>query len=817
MSGIDTLVPALGGVSADAEARCAHCLLPVPRSMHDPTRDDQFCCAGCHAVWQILHDHGLTGYYHLPERREIAVTSTGRRYEEYDHDTFTDLYVRVLPDGSHEVDLYLEGIHCSACVWLVERIPRTLAGVLRAEVNLTRSRATVAWDPAAATLSTIARWLDTLGYPPHPFRGIRAETIRRREDREMIVRIGVAGALAANVMLLALALYSGWFGNMDPVFTRYFRWVSLLVTTPALLWPGRVFFRGALAALRARALHMDVPIALALAAGFGRGLWNTVADSGPVYFDGVAPLIFLLLVGRFLQQRAQRAAADSAELLHAVAPSTARTVDGEDVREIPAEALLPGMTIVVYPGETVAADGIVSAGTSALNMALLSGESRPVPVGPGDPAWAGTVNLSAPLRLRVEQAGEASRVGRMLREVAESAARRAPVVDLTHRLAGAFVAAVLLLAVVTAGLWWSTSPTMAIDHAIALLIVTCPCALALATPLAVSVAIGRAARAGILIKGGDALEILGRGAAGGTLFLDKTGTLTVGSPRLLAWSGPDAVRPWVLALEGEAAHPVAAGFREAWSGLPVPSADTVEHVLGGGVAGRVEGHDVMVGSPSWIGRRLDVTPRLAGGDSAHLTPVLVAVDGVIVGEARFGDAVRPEAGSVVSRLREEGWAVHLLTGDNRDVAHAVGASLGFADDVIHAEQTPEAKAERVAVSQAGPTVMVGDGVNDAAALARATVGIAVHGGAEASMAVADVYLSTPGVGSLVPLMAGARRTLATIKRNVVFSLLYNVAGAGLAMAGLLHPLVAAILMPHSSLTVIVHSWRSRSFEAAEHP
>ncbi len=816
MSVIETLVPARS-VSAEPGTRCAHCLLPVPRSMHDPTGEEQFCCAGCHTVWQILQDHGLTGYYTLPERREIAVTSTGRRYEEYDHDTFTELYVRVLPDGSHEVDLYLEGIHCSACVWLVERIPRTMPGVLRAEVNLTRSRATVTWDPSAVTLSAIARWLDTLGYPPHPFRGVRAETIRRREDREMIVRIGVAGALAANVMLLALALYSGWFGDMDPGFTRYFRWVSLLVTTPAILWPGRVFFRGALAALRGRTLHMDVPIALALAAGYGRGLWNTVTDSGPVYFDGVATLIFLLLVGRFLQQRAQRAAADSAELLQAVAPSTARMVDGEDVREIPAEALLPGMTIVVYPGETVPADGIVSAGTSALNMALLSGESRPVPVGPNDPAWAGTVNLSAPLRLRVEQAGEASRVGRMLREVAESAARRAPVVDLAHRMAGTFVAVVLLLAIVTASLWWSTSPALALDHAIALLIVTCPCALALATPLAVSVAIGRAATAGILIKGGDALEILGRGARGGTLFLDKTGTLTAGQPRLLAWTGPDCVRPWILALEAEATHPVAAGFREAWPGLPVPPADDVEHVLGGGVAGRVEGHEVLVGSPSWIGRRLGVTPPSDRVEGDHLTPVRVAVDGVILGEARFGDPVRPEAWEVVSRLRTEGWSVHLLTGDDRAVADSVGLALGLAKEDIHAEQTPEAKSERVGTPQTGPTVMVGDGVNDAAAMARATVGIAVHGGAEASMAVADVYLSTPGVRSLIPLMAGARRTLATIKRNVVFSLLYNVAGAGLAMAGLLHPLVAAVLMPLSSLTVIVHSWRSRSFDSAELP
>lgn len=797
-------------VSGVAAPTCAHCGLPVAKGLVDPAASVQFCCAGCRTVFQLLHDTGLDGYYRLAERRALAVSASGRRFEEFDHPAFHAVHVRTRPDGLLETEFYLEGVHCSACVWLVERVPLTIAGVARAELEVGRSLAHLAWDPSQTSLSTIARFLDTLGYRPHPFRGVKADTIRRAEDRATIQRIGVAGALAGNVMLLALAMYSGLFSGMEASFDRYFRWLSLILTTPALFWPGAVFFRGALAALRTRALHMDLPIAIALAAGYTRGLWNTVADAGPVYFDGVATLVFLLLVGRFLQQRAQRAAADSTELLHSLAPASARVVELDRVREIPTEALLPGMILEVRPGETVAADGIVTAGSSEMNAALLTGESRPVAVHAGQPAWAGTINLSALLRIRVEQAGEASRVGRILREVESAALRRAPVVATANRMAGWFVAAVLVLAAGTAAAWWHIDSMAAVDHAIALLVVTCPCALALATPLAVSVSIGRAARAGILVKGGEALELLGCGQ--GTIYLDKTGTLTEGCTRLVAWEGPESVRPLVLALERDATHPVAAGFREAWAGIDIPEATEVRHTIGGGIEGQIGPHRVVVGNPRFVGARADGTA--GGGTDPALSPVWVAVDGVVVGGAAFGDRIRPEAREVLDRLRQRGWRLRILSGDAPEVVAAVGAALGFAPGEVMAGVSPEQKLAVVDAADDGLVVMVGDGVNDAAAMARATVGIGVKGGAEACLAVADVYLDRPGLQPLEELMAGATRTLRVVRRGIGFALVYNLIGAGLAVAGLLDPLIAAILMPLSSVTVVLHSWRSRTFQSA---
>jgi Cu2+-exporting ATPase len=792
------------------EVACTHCGLPVPAGLVAPGAERQFCCSGCATAWELIHAAGLERYYRFDERRGQAVAATGRWYEEFDHPAFEALYVRTGPNGLRQVELYLEGVHCASCVWLVERVPLAVPGAVQADLDVTRSLAAITWDPARASLSAIARFLDSLGYHPHPFRGIKAEAIRRAEDRTMAIRVGVAGALAGNVMMIATAIYAGWFGGMDAETERYLRWVSLLLTTPAILWPGRVFFQSALAALRSRRLHMDVPVALALAAGYLRGAINTVADQGPIYFDGVATLIFLLLVGRWLQQRAQRSAADAAELLHSLSPTTARLVDGDRVHEVPAEALMPGMLVEVRAGDIFPADGRVVEGRSHVELSWLTGESRPEAVGAGDVVYAGTVNRSAALRVQVEEAGEASRLGRILRDVEAGGRRRAPVVLTADRLAGAFVGAVLILAAVT-WLWWlPRDPAAALDNAIALLVVTCPCALALATPLAITSAIGKAARAGLLIKGGDALEVLGRPA---TLVLDKTGTLTEGRTVLMQWGGPDWVRPLVTALERHSNHPLAAGFLAAWPDETEPAVEAVTQVTGGGLEGRVDGYQVVVGSPGYVAAHATDPEGLLRSRDPGLTPVAVAVDGQVAGMAGFGDRTRPEAARAVTALRNDGWVLQVLSGDEPAVVRAVAAPLGFVEVAIEGGATPERKLAAIeALAARGPVVMVGDGVNDAAAIARASVGVGVRGGAEASLAAADVYLVRPGLGPLVDLMRGARRTLRVIRRNIAVSIGYNLVGAALAITGLIDPLIAAIMMPVSSVTVVALSWRSRTFE-----
>src|SRR6266542_785820 len=477
----------VAGLAAAARAvapECAHCGLPVPAAQIEESATRQFCCAGCRTVHAVIHEHGLERYYALRAsagRAGAPARSSGRSYAELDDAGFRSRACRVTADGLLGTELYLEGVHCSACVWLVERLPRLL--------------------PGAVTLSAVARRLDSLGYAPHPCRGLEAQAVRRREDRAMLARIGVAGAAAGNVMAIAFALYGGMLDGMEPEFAALFRWASFLVALPAMVWGGGVFFKGAWTGLRAGALVMDLPISLGLLAGFLHGAVNTARGGGEVYFDSVTALIFLLLVGRYLQRRQQRAAADAAELIASLAPSRARLIEGGQAREVPLEALVPGVLVEVRAGDLVPADGVIVSGRSILDVSLLSGESRPATVRPGERIHAGTLNLASRLEMRVEGAGEDTRVGRLMKLVEEHARRRAPIVQLADRISGHFVAVVLVLAAATLGLWLWLDPARAVDHAVAVLIVTCPCALGLATPLAMSAALGQAARRGLLIKG----------------------------------------------------------------------------------------------------------------------------------------------------------------------------------------------------------------------------------------------------------------------------------------------------------------------------
>ncbi|MEP6834901.1 MAG: heavy metal translocating P-type ATPase [Gemmatimonas sp.] len=804
----DDLVPTL---------LCAHCTQAVPPGYADTNANPAFCCAGCQTAYAILHEHGLARYYDFAERETTPVRASGRSFAEFDHPGFAEKYVQMQTGGLARTELYLEGVHCASCVWLIERVPLLINGVVRVELDVRRSRAAVEWTVGDTTLSAIARTLDQLGYAPHPFRGVTRDAMRVKEDRGMLTRIGIAGAIAINIMLAALALYSGEANHMDASMTQFFRWVSFALILPAFIWPGRVFFSGAVAALRTRSLHMDLPIALALAAGLVRGAINTITGIGPIYFDGLAILIFALLAGRYLQLRGQRFATDSSDAMKSIAPTSARVIADAlhplGFQDLPIEALLPEMIVEVRAGETFPADGIVVRGTSSINTAILTGESRLSASKVGDKVFAGTLNVAAPLHLRVERAGEETRIAQLLQQGEASARRRAPVVVLANRLAGVFVAIVVVAAIVTYVVKLQLNTAHALDDAIALLIVTCPCALALATPLTIATAVGRAANRGILIKGGDALELL---ATPQTLVLDKTGTITEGHTTLVSWSGPDWVKPLVLALEQGSSHPLADGFRRAWSDVAPAAVIECRHVMGGGIEGVVDGHDVVVGSPRFVRAHSSSAERTSASALVELepalTPVHVAVDGLVVALAGMGDRVREDVGASLATLRAAGWRTVLLSGDANAVVHSVGLALGFDESEIVGEASPENKLAYVEqLQRSGRVVMVGDGVNDAAAIAAADVGIGVHGGAEACLGIADVYLTRPGLTPLVELTDAAHRTIRVIRRNIAFSIVYNVLGASLAIGGLLTPLVAAILMPASSLTVVFGAWHGFTF------
>ncbi|MCP9874712.1 heavy metal translocating P-type ATPase [Synechococcus sp. Cruz CV-v-12] len=809
------LTPTMASAPRAAVA-CTHCGLPVARGLVEEGSAEQFCCHGCRTAFAVISGCGLERYYKVRDAvgaESAAVRTTGKRYAEFDDPVFSSLYVKMDGAGLAHVELYLESVHCAACVWLVERLPALVPGTVEARLEPRRALVRIAWDPGQVRLSAIARTLDSLGYAPHPAREAGMRSLRQIDDRRALIRLGVAGACAGNVMLLGLALYAGAFDSMEAEYQQLFRWASMLISLVSVVWPGSVFFRGAWASIRTRTAHLDLPISIGLGAGAIWGVVNTVRGTGEVYFDSLSVLVFALLVGRAIQHRQQRWSADAVELLFSLTPSSARRIDGGGVVDVPIEAVVRGDVLEVRAGDSIPADGVVESGESSVDQSLLTGESVPVVVGPGDGVAAGAVNVSGVIRVRVTATGEATRVGRLMKVVEEGTRRRAPIVRLADRFAAWFVGGMLGLSAITAVVWALIDPSRAVDNAASLLIVTCPCALGLATPLAITVAIGRAARRGILIKGGDAVQVL---SGRGVMFLDKTGTLTQGRMSLVRWFGREGCKGLVAAVEAGSAHPIAVALvRDLGAG--VGRAVDVVSVTGGGVGGVVGGRSVLVGSVAFVRSRvLDEDAGVAGAEAEcvadGLTPVLVAVDDQIVAVAGVGDPLREDAVTSIRAIERAGWEVRVLSGDHPAVVASAARELGIAPERAEGGVMPEAKLQRVTeAARNGPVAMVGDGVNDAAALAAATVGIAVRGGAEASLAAADVYLSRAGLTPIAELLGASRRTLGVIRISLGASLFYNVVAASLAMTGLLNPLIAAILMPVSSLTVLTLAFKARTF------
>lgn len=826
------------------EASCAHCGLSVPSSLMRKDGGENFCCSGCRTVFHLLRGAGLEEYYgfrdRLGEGGRPVKNGERRRDVEFDSPGYQKLYVTEVAPGRARTEFLLEGVHCAACVWLVERVSRLEPSVVDARLDMGRSLLSLEWETAEASLSSIAQTLAKMGYIARPKRGQESARMRKREERNLLLRIGVSGAVFGNVMLMAFALYSGSVGfdeagTMAHETRRFFEILSLIVSLPAL-WAGSIFYRGALAALKTRTPHMDLPIAIGIGVGFLWGAYGALWGRGEIYFDSITGLIFFLLIGRYLQRKHQLSASDAAELFHAVVPSFATVLSdaGEEAsaQSVPTESIAVGATVLVKSGEVLTIDGTIREGHSSLDKALLSGESRPVSVGPGDHVEAGTLNLGSSLLVIAERSGRETRVARLMEEVEKALSSRPRIVAQVDRIAGVFTVAVLGLALIAFAGWSVFSVELAVQNSLALLIVACPCALGLATPLALSAGISQAAKVRKLVFNPEALEKL---AAGGVLVLDKTGTLSEGKLTVARHFGEETVVVAALAAESEGTHPVARSLQgflkespEA-EGLPKLSGSELEELrksatehLGGGVVAKFRGSELVVGSERFVRTRATlgavIEEELLRGEPGA-SPVLAAWQGQVQALLWVKDRLRADAAVSLKKLRERGFELHLLSGDHPTLVEALANELAQTTGEnglfrsVTGGVTPEEKLARVQeLKREGRTlVMVGDGVNDAGALAQADVGVAVNGAAEAARLSADVYLAEPGVQRLLELFEGASRVLKTIRRGIVFSLLYNFIGISAAGLGLLGPLWAAVLMPLSSLTVVTNAYRSRMF------
>ncbi|MDH5760620.1 MAG: heavy metal translocating P-type ATPase [Gemmatimonadota bacterium] len=749
-------------------ARCPHCGTAVEGS------SDTFCCAGCEMASAIIRGAGLEDYY---QDRE----STAPRPEPLSGG-WDQLPVDEGPDGLCTIRLAVDGLRCASCVWVTENLLQRTAGVEGATISYATGRATLKWDPGKVGLPELAGRIAALGYRP------RLLGEESAPDRELLLRLGVATFAAANVMLFSAALYAGWTGSMEERFAALFRWASLVLSTPVALWSASPFFAGAVAGLRARVLHMDVPIALAVAVLYAQGVAGTLLGFD-TYLDSLTMLVALLLAGRVLEARGRRRAAEAAVTLAATVPTTARRISGDRVDTVRSDSLAAGDRVAVGAGEELPADGVVTEGRATLRVALLTGESEPQTVAPGERVWAGTVVVDGSFTLEVTEAAEETVVHRMAEEL-RIAADRGSRPSSTDRIAPWFTAATLVVAAATFTGWWiAAGASAAMSTAIAVLVVACPCALALSRPLAAAAGLGAAARRGLLFRSADALLDLTRVD---TIALDKTGTVTEGAMDVL--SAGDADLRVAAGLERFSRHPVALAIvREAVArGIPLPAASEVDEEAGVGISGVVDGR-------VW---------RIRSGGSG----VVVLEDGGgHKGIIRLGDAIRGDSREAVARLAALGTRVVLLTGDHEEVAQRIAGKAGVAR--VQARMSPGEKAAWIERSrESGACVLfAGDGLNDGPALSRSDVGVAMGSGAASSVMAADGILAS---GSLLPLSAGilaARACHRAIRGNQIRSVAYNVGAVSAAAAGLVNPLVAAVLMPLSSAMVI---WGASRVEGA---
>ncbi len=801
---------------------CAHCSQPVPESGEQSRSDaNMFCCAGCEAVWHVLHSCGLEQYYAL----QRAAGSTANRparatsHAYLDHPEFHARHVHCVHEQCARVELRLDGLKCAACMWLLEALARIEPGVTSARVDLGRSIIMIEWSPSRVTLSQVADRIAALGYCVRPI-GTRASREQwRRQDRRWLIDIAVSGAISGNVMAIAFALYGAQFSWMDDSIRQFLQWTSLALATVTVVWPGRTFLSNAYHALVTRTPHMDIPIALALVAGLVGGAVVTALGDPGVYFESIGMLVFLLLIGRFVQFRQQRSARHEIELICALVPQTARRVLATGtIEEVPVDALRVGELVEVRSGESLSADGTLESSEASLDLQLLTGESRPVRVAAGNAVSAGVRLLgSAPILIRVSAAGATTRAAAIANMVQDAASKRPATVEFANRIAGWFVLCVLITTAIVGAVWWMIDPTRVLPVVIAMLVVTCPCALGLATPLTMMASLGQAARAGILVRGGDVLERLARA---GTLILDKTGTVTEGSMRVLRQYGESDAIQLAAALEAKSAHPVARAISELARVDAAHQIDDVHETLGRGIAGTVDGKRVEVCTWSFIANTALKADPLEHTEARRmvcdgLSPIAILIDGRVRALCGVGDPIRKDAATLVEGFRRRGWIVCLASGDDAMITAQVGTALGIPRELVRGECTPHDKVEVASQQTQRPVVMVGDGVNDLPAMAASDVGVAVRQGTETTISHADVALTGAGLAQLFALVDGARRTIRTVHVNFGISLAYNIVGGALAATGTISPLIAAILMPLSGLTVTVVALRMPRFGARQ--
>ena len=801
------------------EQDCFHCSLPVPKNSSYPVEIDgqerAMCCPGCQAVAKAIVDGGLTSFYH--HRTETSPTARAALPEVlqeltlYDKPELQKTFVSTDDKNIKQASLILEGIVCAACVWLNERHISALPGVVEFRVNYSTHRARVRWDDSQIKLSDILQAITAIGYLAHPFDASRQEAVYKKERSVALRRLAIAGLGAVQVMMLAVALYAGDYSGMDAGLENFMRWVSLVIATPVVFYSARSFFSSAWRDLKVRQLGMDVPVSLAIGLAYAASCWATVMRSGEVYFDSVTMFTFFLLAGRFLEMGARQKAGQAAEELVKLLPAMATRVTDEGDETVAVTELVIGDKVRIKPGDSVPADGVILEGRSSIDESLLTGESYPLAKTVTEKVIGGTVNIESPLLIEVEKLGEDTVLASIQRLLDRAQTEKPSIAKMADKVAGVFVGFLLILVTAVYFWWWQHEPDQAFWVALSLLVVTCPCALSLATPAAMTAATGTLTRLGVLTTRGHALETLAKVTH---VVFDKTGTLTKGQLALEKIIIPSDIDEQfslniAAALEVGSEHPVAKVFLQKELSSKSFITKDIEAISGQGVTGLIDGVRYRLGCFAFVS---DVMSKLKNKDlleykPEHATEIYLANEKELLAVFYLSDELREEAAESIQALKALGKKVWLVSGDNETVVSYIAGQLGI-DNSRHSMK-PEDKLEIIQElqNQGEIVAMIGDGVNDAPVLATAQVSIAMGGGTQLAQASADMVLLSEHLPHLVDAMKMAKRSVNVVHQNLGWALVYNLMALPLASMGYIAPWMAAIGMSASSLVVVLNALR----------
>jgi Cu2+-exporting ATPase len=806
---------------------CDHCLLKINKE--DALREmvdgeyKYFCCQGCRNVYHIIHGRELDEFY----RRRRNWQPGPPDDSEINYSLFSDKIKE--SGGSSEVDIILTGVRCATCIWLIEHFLSKLDGIVSARVNYATHRARIKWDPERINLRDILDSLRSIGYSPRPYTPSHLNETLNTEKKDLLIRFGTAAFFSMQLMLYTAALYAGYFQGIEERYRTIFQFITWALATPVMFYSGFPFIKNSLNSLKTHTLNMDVLVFLGSFSAYSYSILM-IFTGGEVYFDTSAMIITLILLGRFLEVGAKGRAGEAITSLMALQPKEARVIrksslcvqradsevrgqTSEDKRMEPVSMLKARDIIEVIPGEKIPLDGVVIEGSSEVNESMLTGESRPVLKKEGAEVYSGTISLNGRLVIRITRTGKDTVLAQIIKAVEDAQARKAPIQALADRVVGFFVPGVIVIAASSFLYWYlyNGETVTALMNAVSVLVIACPCALGLATPMAVLMGSSIASKMGILIKGGDIFEMVSRTDL---VVFDKTGTLTKGKPQLtdmIDTTADGSLLRYAASLESVSEHTIGRAILAAYDGELFEVKD-FRSIPGTGIEAMVNGRLCQIGNMELINKNgIPVDKKLEREyqslTSEGKTVVFVIIEGAVAGMLAVVDELRDDAYQMLKDLRRRGIGIKMLTGDSFNVARYISKKTGITD--FSAEVTPLEKASiiRKFVSEGQRVMMVGDGINDAPALIEADVGVAVGRATDVALESSDVVIMKDDLSLVYRLIDISRTSFTVIKQNLTWAFSYNLVAIPLAVAGMLHPIISAVSMAASSLIVVGNSIR----------